>query len=440
MTEGPVSAPGRPSEPSPPGSERVVQLCSDLIRIDTSPAGDGERAAAELVAGELSGLGLDPQLLEHLPRRTSVVARLEGTDATRPGLLVQMHLDVVAADAPDWSVPPFAGEVIDGQVWGRGAVDMKDMIAMVITALRGTLASGWRPARDIVIALVADEEMGGREGAGWLVDNHPGLFEGCTESIGEAGGFSHEVGDGRRAYFVQIAEKGITWLRLVAHGRGGHGSLIHLGNPIPKLAEALLRVQRYVPQHREIDSTQAVVAAAQEWTGQHDPDAALDALGPLGRLLRPTLRNTFSITKIAAGTQHNVVPVAAAASIDGRYVPGYQAELLDEIRQLVGDLADVEVVHEGPAVQAQFDGTVPDAIVAAIEREDPGAVVVPTCLPIGTDAKHFGRLGIRHFGFVPLLLPAGYDFASMFHGVDERVPVSALAAGVRILQGFFGEC
>jgi acetylornithine deacetylase/succinyl-diaminopimelate desuccinylase-like protein len=440
MTEDPVSAPGRPSEHGPPGSERVVQLCSDLIRIDTSPAGDGERAAAELVAGELSGLGLEAQLLEHLPRRTSVVARLEGTDAIRPALLVHMHLDVVAADAPDWSVPPFAGEVIDGQVWGRGAVDMKDMIAMVLTALRGKLASGWRPARDIVIALVADEEMGGREGAGWLVDNHPGLFEGCTESIGEAGGFSHEVGDGRRAYFVQIAEKGISWLRLVARGPGGHGSLIHPGNPIPRLAEALLRVQRYVPPQRETNSTQAVVAAAQEWTGQHDADAALDALGPLGRLLRPTLRNTFSITQIAAGTQHNVVPFAAAASIDGRYVPGYQAELLEEIRHLVGDLADVEVVHEGPAVQAQFDGTVPDAIVAAIEKEDPGAVVVPTCLPIGTDAKHVGRLGIRHFGFAPLLLPAGYDFASMFHGVDERVPVSALAAGVRILQSFFGEC
>ena len=431
---------GEPGRSGTPDPERVVQLCSDLIRIDTSPAGDGERAAAEFVAGELSGLGLEAQLLEHLPRRTSVVARLEGTDATRPGLLVQMHLDVVAADAPDWSVPPFAGEVLDGQVWGRGAVDMKDMIAMVITALRAKLASGWRPARDIVIALLADEETGGREGAGWLVDSHPDLFDGCSESIGEAGGFSHEVGDGRRAYFVQIAEKGIRWLRLVAHGQGGHGSLIHPDNPIPKLAEALLRVQRYVPPHREIESTQAVVTAAQEWTGKQDADAALDALGPLGRLLRPTLRNTYSITKIAAGMQHNVVPFAAAASIDGRCVPGYEAELLDEIRQLVGDLADVEVVQEGPAVQARFDGTVPDAIRAAIEKEDPGAVVVPTCLPIGTDAKHFGRLGIRHFGFVPLRLPAGYDFASMFHGVDERVPVSALAAGVRILQSFFGEC
>lgn len=432
MTSTPADKPDHP--------DSVVRLCCDLIRIDTSPSGDGERTAAEFVAAELSGLGLEPHLFEHLPRRSSVVARIGGTDSARPALLVQMHLDVVAADASAWSVPPFSGEVLDGQVWGRGAVDMKDMVAMVITALRVKLATGWRPARDIVIALLADEEMGGREGAGWLVDTHPDLFEGCRESIGEAGGFSHEIGNGSRAYFVQIAEKGITWLRLVAHGPGGHGSLIHPGNPIAKLAEALLRVQRYVSPHRAIESTDVVVTAAQEWTGEQVPDAALDAVGPLGRLLRPTLRNTYSITKLAAGVQHNVVPFRAEASIDGRYVPGYETELLAEIRQLVGDLVDVEVVQVGRAVQTRFDGAVPDAIRVAIEKEDPGATVVPTCLPIGTDGKHFDRLGIRNFGFVPLLLPAGYDFASMFHGVDERVPVSSLAAGVRILQSFFGEC
>lgn len=421
-------------------TDSVVQLCSDLIRIDTSPSGDGERAAAEFVAAELSGLGLAPQLLEHLPRRASVVARIEGTDPVRPALLVQMHLDVVAADAAAWSVPPFSGEVRDGQVWGRGAVDMKDMVAMVLTALRVKLAGGWRPARDIVIALLADEEKGGLEGAGWLVNTHPDLFEGCSESIGEAGGFSHEICDGRRAYFVQIAEKGITWLRLTAHGQGGHGSLIHPGNPIARLAEALLRVQGYVPPHYPIESTQTVVTAAREWAGEQDPIVALEALGALGRLFLPTLRNTYSMTRISAGVQHNVVPFRAEASIDGRYVPGYESELLAGIRELVGDLVEVEVVQRGPAVQTRFDGAVPDAIRAAIGKEDPGAAIVPACLPIGTDGKHFDRLGIRNFGFIPLRLPAGYDFASMFHGVDERVPVSSLTTGVRILENFFGEC
>ena len=199
-------------------------------------------------------------------------------------------------------------------------------------------------------------------------------------------------------------------------------------------------MQRYVPPHHPIESTQAVVAAAQEWTGQQDPDAALDALGPLGRLLRPTLRNTYSITKIAAGTQHNVVPFRAEASIDGRYVPGYEPELLDEIRSSSATWPMSRSFSRGPRCRRSLTAPSRTRSVAAIEKEDPGAAVVPTCLPIGTDAKHFGRLGIRHFGFVPLLLPAGYDFASMFHGVDERVPVSSLAAGVRILQSFFGEC
>jgi|HubBroStandDraft_4_1064222.scaffolds.fasta_scaffold30203_2 acetylornithine deacetylase/succinyl-diaminopimelate desuccinylase-like protein len=433
-----MSTPDLPEEPF--HADRVVALCSDLIRIDTSPSGDGERAAAEFVAAELSAMGLEPRIFEQLPRRSSVLARVTGTDPARPALLVQAHLDVVAADAAMWSVPPFSGEVRDGQLWGRGAVDMKNMVAMVLTALRARLASGWRPARDIVIALLADEEMGGRLGAGWLVDAHPELFEGCREAVGEAGGFSHELSDGRRAYLVQVAEKGITWLRLTAHGHGGHGSLIHPDNPIARLAEALLRVQRYTAPHHPIESTETVVLAAQNWTGERSPDAALDAVGSLGRLLRPTLRNTYSITKIAAGVQHNVVPFRAEASIDGRYVPGYEPELLADIRDLVGDLVDVEVVQQGRAVATRFDGAVPDAIRAAIEKEDPGAAVVPTCLPIGTDGKHFSRLGIRNFGFVPLPLPPGYDFAAMFHGVDERVPVSSLAAGVRILERFFDEC
>jgi acetylornithine deacetylase/succinyl-diaminopimelate desuccinylase-like protein len=433
-----MSTPDLPEEPD--HADRVVRLCSDLIRIDTSPSGQGERAAAEFVAAELSAMGLEPRLLEHLPRRSSVLARIAGTDPARPALLVQAHLDVVAADAGAWSVPPFSGEVLDGQVWGRGAVDMKNMVAMIITALRARLASGWRPARDIVIALLADEEMGGREGAGWLVDAHPDLFQGCRESIGEAGGFSYRLGDGRRAYLIQVAEKGITWLRLTAHGPGGHGSLLHPGNPIVRLAGALLKVQGYVPPHYPIESTESVVAAAQEWSGQPDPVAALESLGPLGRLFLPTLRSTYSVTKLDAGTAHNVVPFRAEASIDGRYVPGHEPELLAGIRDLVGGEVDVEVVQQGPAVQTRFDGPVPDAIKVAIGQEDPGATVVPACLPIGTDGKHFARLGIRNFGFIPLLLPAGYDFAAMFHGVDERVPVSSLTAGVRILQSFFGEC
>ena len=255
-------------------------------------------------------------------------------------------------------------------MWGRGAVDMKDMVAMVLAVLRARLSDGWRPA-EIVIALLADEEKGGLDGAKWLVDEHPDIFEGCTESIGEAGGFSHEISAGRRAYFVQVAEKGITWLRLTARGQGGHGSLIHPDNPIARLAEALLRVQRYVPPHYPLESTETVIAAARKWSGEQDAAAALQALGPLGRLFLPTLRSTYSMTRLAAGVQHNAVPFRAEASIDGRFVPGYEPELLAGIRDLVEDLVEVEVVQRGPAVQTTFDGAVPHAIRAAIQRKTP---------------------------------------------------------------------
>lgn len=420
--------------------EDVVRLCSDLIRTDTSIGGPGERDAAELVAAELSDMGLTPVLLEQQARRSNVLARIPGRDQHRPALLVQMHLDVVPADASGWSVPPFAGEVRNGSVWGRGAVDMKDMIAMVLTALRSKLRTGWTPERDIVIALVADEEMGGRLGAGWLVEHHAEHLEGCTEAIGEAGGFSYTTPAGQRAFFVQVAEKGIAWLRLVATGAGGHGSLIHENNPINTLAEAVRRIDNGAAVVRQAASTAPLVTAAQQWSGLADPDEALRALGPLSRLFRPTIRNTYNTTTLTAGLQHNVVPAHAEAAIDGRYVPGFDAEFFEEIRRAVGDLVDVEVVFTNHAVETTFDGAVPEAIVSALRKEDNRAVVVPVCLPIGTDAKHFSRLGIRCYGFAPLLLPDGYDFAAMFHGIDERVPISALQWGVRVLDTFLGKC
>jgi acetylornithine deacetylase/succinyl-diaminopimelate desuccinylase-like protein len=418
----------------------VVELCADLIRFDTSPAGDGERTAAEFLAGRLGGMGLEPRVLEHLPRRSNVVTRISGSEPSRGALLVQMHLDVVPADPSVWSVGPFAGEVRDGYLWGRGAVDMKNMVAMVLCTLQAKLSHGWQPRRDIVVALLADEEMGGGEGAEWLVEQHADEFEGCTESIGEAGGFTRALADGRRAYFVQIAEKGITWFRLVARGPGGHGSLIHENSPIATIAEAIGRLNRFVPVLRPLESTGALLSAAREWTGESDPDAALDAIGPLGRLLRPTLRNTFSVTRVAAGVQNNVVPPVAEAFVDGRYVPGFGPQMLEEIRDLLGDLVEIEVVHSGAAVQTTFSGSVPDAITAALAARDPDAAVIPVCLPIGTDGKHFSRLGIRNYGFIPLVLPENYDFPAMFHGVDERVPVAALEAGIGILDAFFDQC
>ncbi len=418
----------------------VARLCSELVRYDSSARGEFERGVAERVAVELTDLSLPAEILESESRRANIVTRIEGTDPSLGALLVHIHLDVVPADPSVWTVPPYAGEIRDGYVWGRGTVDMKNMAAMTLTALRGLLGTGWRPRRDIVLAFVADEELGGALGARWLVENHRDLFEGCTEAIGEAGGFSHEYAPGKRAYLVQSGEKGIGWVRLVARGQGGHGSMSHTNNPIVRLTEAIQRMDHHDFGVRLCESSAGLVEAARQWHGADTADAAMKATGPLAKLLVPTLRNTYNATELRAGLQHNVVPPVAEALVDGRFVPGYDAEFYSELESLVGDLVEVERVLHNKALETPFVGPVPEAITAAIAAEDPQGIAVPGCLPIGTDAKHFARLGINCFGFVPLQLPAGFDFPSMFHGADERIPVTALTFGERVLTRFFSSC
>ena len=268
MTQNP--APGGPTVPGLTAQDEVAGLASDLIRIDTSNPGDhsgpGERTAAEYVAELLAGAGLEPVVLESHPKRASVVARVEGQDRDRPGLLIHGHLDVVPADAGDWRVHPFSGESREGCVWGRGAVDMKDMDAMMLAVIRQRLREGRRPPRDVVLAFLADEEAGGTWGARWLVDNHPGLFEGVTEGIGEVGGFSATIG-GRRLYLIQTAEKGMAWLRLIARGTAGHGSMLQPDNAVTELAEAVARIGRHEWPVRLTPAAQAFLEAACDGAG-----------------------------------------------------------------------------------------------------------------------------------------------------------------------------
>ncbi len=437
--------------PAPRGStaqDEVAQLCSDLIRIDTTNLGDhsgpGERAAAEHVAALLAGAGLDPVLLESHPQRASVVARVAGTDPARPALLIHGHLDVVPADAADWRVPPFSGEVRDGCVWGRGAVDMKDMDAMVLAVIRERMAQGRRPPRDLVLAFLADEEAGGTWGARWLVDNHPELFEGVTEAIGEVGGFSATIG-GQRLYPVQTAEKGMAWLRLTARGTAGHGSMLQPDNAVTALAETVARIGRHEWPVRLTPSARAFLEAAAAALGmpgisQNELSAVLAKLGPLSRMVGATLSNTANPTMLSAGYKVNVIPQAAAAEIDGRFLPGYEEELLAELDGLLGPGITREFVHRDVALETSFDGDLVAAMSGALLAEDPEARVVPFCLSGGTDAKSFSRLGIRCFGFTPLRLPDDLDFSGMFHGVDERVPAEALSFGVRVLDRFIDRC
>ncbi|MEV0352064.1 M20/M25/M40 family metallo-hydrolase [Nonomuraea sp. NPDC050680] len=420
--------------------DEVVELCRDLIRIDSTNAGDnagpGERAAAEYVAEKLAEVGLEVAILESDDRRANVVARIEGTDPGRDALLLHGHLDVVPFDASDWRHHPLSAEVADGCVWGRGAVDMKDMDAMILAVVRQRLQEGRRPGRDVVLMFTADEEAGGEYGAKFLVEEHPELFEGVTEAIGEVGGFSVSIGEDRRLYLIEAAEKGMAWMRVTANGRAGHGSMLNLDNAVTELADAVARVGRHEWPVRLTPTMSRFL----EEIGGGDPEAAIDKLGPVARMLGAGLRNTVNPTMLEAGYKANVVPQTASATIDGRFLPGFEEEFFATIDELLGPNVTREFVQHQVALEFGFEGPLVTAMVEALLAEDPAGRAVPYTMSGGTDLKSFSRLGIRGYGFAPLKLPADLDFSGMFHGVDERVPVDSLRFGVRVLDRFLDHC
>jgi acetylornithine deacetylase/succinyl-diaminopimelate desuccinylase-like protein len=423
----------------------VAELLSDLIRIDTTNTGDtatsaGERKAAEWVAAKLDEVGIDSVIHESEPGRASLVARIEGTNRDRPALLVHGHLDVVPADPGEWSVHPFSGEERDGYVWGRGAVDMKDMDAMTLALVRDWARTGVQPDRDIVLAFVADEEAGGRKGAHYLVDSHPDLFEGCTEAISEVGGFSITVRDDLRLYLVQTAEKGLAWMKLTAQGRPGHGSFVHDDNAVTRLAQAVSRIgSTRLPTVLTPPMRQFLEAVSDAYGIEIDPDSpeeALARLGSISRMIGAALRNTANPTMLDAGYKANVIPGTASATVDGRFLYGQEEAFEKQLDELIGEGVSREWLVYDQAVQTTFDGPTVDLMVSALKAEDDGARAVPFTMSGGTDAKSFETLGMRCFGFSPLKLPADLDFASLFHGIDERIAVDSLRFGIRVLDRF----
>ena len=426
------------------GEDEVVDLCRELIRIDTSNygnhSGPGERKAAEYVAEKLAEVGLEPQIFESHPGRASTVARIEGEDRSRPALLIHGHTDVVPANADDWTHHPFSGEIADGCVWGRGAVDMKDMDAMTLAVVRDRLRTGRKPPRDIVLAFLADEEAGGTYGARYLVDHHRDLFDGVTEAISEVGGFSFTVNEQRRLYLIQTAEKGMHWMKLSVAGTAGHGSMIHRDNAITELSEAVARLGRHTFPVRVTKTTRAFLDELGDALGTElDPEnmeGTLARLGGIAKLIGATLSNTANPTQLGAGYKVNVIPGEATAHVDGRFLPGHEEEFLADLDRILGPKVRREDVHADKAVETTFDGALVDAMQSALVAEDPAAKAIPYMLSGGTDAKSFDDLGIRGFGFAPLKLPPELDFAGMFHGVDERVPVDGLQFGVRVLDRF----
>lgn len=439
--------------PAPTGGgasaeSEVVDLCRDLIRIDTSNyggnEGPGERAAAEYVAEKLAEVGLEPEIFESSPGRASTVARIAGEDSSRPALLIHGHTDVVPANAADWTHDPFSGEIADGCVWGRGAVDMKDMDAMTLAVVRDRLRSGRRPPRDVVLAFLADEEAGGLYGARHLVDNHRDLFDGVTEAIGEVGGFSFTVNENLRLYLVETAQKGMHWMRLTVDGTAGHGSMTNNDNAITELCEAVGRLGRHRFPVRVTKTVRSFLDELSDALGTEldpeDMEETLAKLGGIAKIIGATLQNTAAPTQLGAGYKVNVIPGQATAHVDGRFLPGHEEEFLADLDGILGPRVRREDVHADKALETTFDGALVDAMQTSLKAEDPAARAVPYMLSGGTDAKSFDDLGIRCFGFAPLKLPPELDFAGMFHGVDERVPVDGLKFGVRVLDRFLDQC
>ncbi|WP_127782876.1 M20/M25/M40 family metallo-hydrolase [Rhodococcus sp. X156] len=434
----------------------VVELTSQLIRIDTTNTGDpatvvGEEEAARWVIAQLEEVGYETTYVESgMPGRANVFCRLPGADPARGALLMHGHLDVVPAEPGEWSVHPFSGAVKDGYVWGRGAVDMKDMVAMTLAVARQFKAEGVVPPRDVVFAFLADEEAGGKWGSHWLVEHRPDLFAGVTEAVGEVGGFSLTVarpdGAERRLYLLETAEKGIAWMRLRATATPGHGSFLHSDNAVTRLAEAVARLGNHTFPLVMTDSVREFLTATGEETGlDFDPDSpdldgTLAKLGSIARIVGATLRDTANPTMLQAGYKANVIPATAEAVVDCRVLPGRRAAFEAEVDALLGPDIEREWVTALEPYETTFDGELVDAMNAALLAHDPHARLVPYMLSGGTDAKAFDKLGIRCFGFAPLQLPPELDFAALFHGIDERVPVSALKFGTRVLDQFLRTC
>ena len=420
--------------------EATAAIARDLIRFDTTNYGEGrsngETEAAEYLGAHLESLGLRPQFFESEPRRTTVIARVEGVDRSKPALIVHGHTDVVPADPANWTVDPFEGLIRDGMLWGRGAVDMKDMDAMIITALGDILGAGKQPARDLIIAFFADEENGGVFGSHHMVDSHPELFDGATEAISEVGGYSVTFG-GQRAYLLQTGEKALVWIKLVARGTAAHGSRVIHDNAVTKLAEAVAILGREDWPVELVDTTEQLLGEIARImkvdAATADPDALVLSTGTAAGFIQASLRTTTNPTLLKAGYKHNVIPDLAEALIDIRTLPGREDEVLARVRELVGDRVDVVVMHADVGLENPFSGELVDAMVGTLKRHDPAAAVLPYLLAGGTDNKALVKLGIAGYGFAPLQLPSTLDFPAMFHGVDERVPLDALVFGRQVL-------
>jgi acetylornithine deacetylase/succinyl-diaminopimelate desuccinylase-like protein len=442
----PTSSPAASSAPDRELGDHAFKLCQTLLRIDTTNPPGNEIAAARVVADELRAAGLEPRLLESAPCRANVVARYKGTGELPP-LLLTAHLDVVEADPSTWTHPPFSGLVADGCLWGRGAIDMKNMAAMSVAILARLSREKARLRRDVIFAAVADEEAGCDFGSRWLVEQHPDLVR-AEYAIGESGGFTLHMGK-TQFYPIQVAEKGLCWLKARVRGAPGHGSMPREDSAVLRLAKAIARLEAPLPMHLTPYVADFVRALADR---QPRPLRPLlqrilhPAIAPrllkllpdrsLARSFAAVLANTASPTILRAGSKVNVIPGVAEVEIDGRTLPGQtQADFLRELGEVLGPDVELEVQKWAPAtVTEPIASPLYDQIQRSILAREPDAVVVPYMIPGFTDAKYFTQLGAKWYGFSPVKMPKGLRFAELFHGNDERVPVDGLTWGADVLM------
>ena len=427
--------------------EDAIRICQELIRIPSINFGEGkgnETEIAKYVHDFLTQQGLESQIIVTGENRANVVAKFEGIDQSAPGLVVHGHIDVVPVTPEDWSVDPFAAEIKDGCIWGRGAVDMKNMDAMILATIAAWRREKFKPRRNILFVFFGDEEAGSEFGSRYLVKNRPELFDGYTEAISEVGGFSLTITGGHRMYLVEGAQKGINWIELKAKGSAGHGSFINSDNSITKLTKAVSEIGSYQWPEVETKTGAKFWPKIAELVGeQYDPKNVkplLKHLGGAARMLGATVQNTANPTQLSAGYKANVIPQVATAVIDGRFLPEEEENLFETIKKLVGPDIEVRVLVRDKALQVDFEGPLVEAMISSIKKYDPEGIVVPYLMSGGTDNKALSDLGIKGYGFSPLKLPADLDFFSLFHGVDERVPISALEFGVEVLKDFLENC
>ena len=421
----------------------TITLCQEMIRIPSVNHGEGrgdEKAMAQFISAKLAEVGIESELIETAPNRVNVVAKIAGLDSSRPGLVLHGHIDVVPANAADWSVDPFSGEIKDGFIWGRGAVDMKNIDAMILACVRMWARNKLKPPRNVLLVFFADEEASGTFGSRWLVKNRPELFAGYSEAVSEVGGFSVTITGDHRLYLVEAAQKGIQWLKLTAKGSAGHGSFINNDNAVTKISEAVTRIGNYEWPQLETKTGAVLFKKIADLTGEEynpqDVKPLMRHLGPAVKMIGATIQNTANPTMLEAGYKANVIPQNASAVIDGRFLPGYESDLHETIRKLAGEDIEVEFVARDIALEVEFTGDLVEAMCSAILGEDPDGIPVPYLMSGGTDNKALSELGIKGYGFSPLKLPKELDFFALFHGVDERVPIDGLKFGARVMYEF----